>query len=114
MPDATTTLRELRDRVTRFLEDREWEPYHNPKDLAIALSVEAGELLDLFQWKTVDEIDLTDAGFRDALEDELADVFIYTLHLTNAIGADLSDLTARKIAKNATKHPVDRYRGKAR
>lgn len=114
MPDATSTVWELRDLVARFLQEREWERYHNPKDLAIAMAVEAGELLELFQWKTVEEIDLNDAAFREALEDEIADVFIYTLHLTNAIGGDLSDIASRKIAKNAEKYPVDRYRGKAR
>ncbi len=114
MPDATTTVRQLRDHLTRFMEEREWDRYHNPKDLAIALAVEAGELLDLFQWKTVEEVDLNDAAFREALEDEIADVFIYTLHLTNAIGGDLSDIASRKIAKNAEKYPVDRDRGKAR
>jgi len=114
MPDATTTLRDLRDRVTRFVEDRDWGRYHNPKDLAIALSVEAAELLELFQWKPVADIEVDDPRFRAALGDELADVFIYTMYLANAMRTDLSDLVVRKIAKNASKYPADGARGKAR
>lgn len=113
MADETTAIAALRARVADFVVEREWRMYHNPKDLAIALSVEASELLELFQWKRPEEIDVMEPRQRTAIEDELADVFIYTLHLANAIGCDLSDVTLRKIAKNAEKYPVERHPGRA-
>ena len=114
MADDTTVIAELRARVANFVRTREWETYHNPKDLAIALSVEASELLELFEWKRPEEIDIQDAAWRASLEEELADVFIYTLHLANAIGCDLSEAAIRKIAKNAEKYPAEKYRRRAR
>ncbi|MEK6851059.1 MAG: nucleotide pyrophosphohydrolase [Candidatus Thermoplasmatota archaeon] len=113
MPDAVATVHQLRDRVATFVHEREWERYHNPKDIAISMSVEAAELLELFQWRSEEEIDLRDGKFREALEDELADVFVYCLSLANAIGCDLSDVTLRKLAKNERKYPVERFRGRA-
>ena len=114
MPDALATVHQLRDRVATFVHERDWEQYHNPKDIAISMSVEAAELLELFQWRAEDEIDLRDAAFREAVEDELADVFVYCLSLANAIGCDLSDVTLRKLAKNERKYPAGEWKGRAR
>ena len=114
MPDAATTVQQLRDRVASFVRARDWEKYHNPKDLALSVSVEAAELLERFQWRREDEIDLRDAAFREGVEDELADVLIYCLSLANAIECDLSDATVRKLAKNERKYPADEWRGRAR
>lgn len=114
MSDATATVRELRDRVARFVHERDWEKYHNPKDIAISMSVEAAELLELFQWRSEDEVHMRDAKFREDAEDELADVFVYCLSLANAIGCDLSDVTLRKLAKNERKYPANEWRGRAR
>lgn len=113
MPDAATTIQQLRDRVAAFVHARDWEKYHNPKDIAISTSVEAAELLELFQWRSDAEIDMADARFREDVEDELADVFVYCLSLANAIGCDLSDVTVRKLAKNERKYPADEWRGRA-
>src|SRR6058998_2755008 len=114
MPDASTTVRELKDRVAAFVHERDWERYHNPKDIAISMSVEAAELLELFQWKSDAEADMGDARFREEVEDELADVFVYCLSLANAIRCDLSDVTIRKLAKNEKKYPASEWRGRAR
>lgn len=114
MADATATVAHLRDRVASFVRARDWEKYHNAKDVAISMSVEAAELLELFQWRSDEEADLRDAAFREAVEDELADVFVYCLSLANAIGCDLSDVTLRKLAKNERKYPADEWRGRAR
>jgi len=114
MADATATVAQLRDRVASFVRARDWEQYHAPKDIAISMSVEAAELLELFQWKADEDVDLRDATFREALEDELADVFVYCLSLANAIGCDLSDVTLRKLAKNERKYPAAEWRGRAR
>ena len=114
MPDASTTVRELRDRVAAFVHERDWEKYHNPKDIAISMSVEAAELLELFQWRSDSQVDLTEAKTREAVEDELADVLVYCLSLANTIACDLSDVTLRKLAKNERKYPADEWRGRAR
>ena len=113
MPDATATVAQLRDRVARFVTERQWESYHNPKDIAISMSVEAAELLELFQWKEPREVDLREPTFREAVEDELADVFVYCLSLANAIGCDLSNVTLRKLAKNERKYPIEKFKGRA-
>jgi len=114
MPDAAATVQQLRDRVAAFVHERDWEKYHNPKDVAISMSVEAAELLELFQWRSGEEVDLRDPKFREDVEDELADVFVYCLSLANAIGCDLSDVTLRKLAMNERKYPADEWRGRAR
>ena len=114
MPDAAATVQQLRDRVAAFVHERDWEKYHNPKDIAISMSVEASELLERFQWKSDEDVDLRDPVFREEIEDELADVFVYCLSLANAIGCDLSDVTARKLAKNERKYPAHEWRGRAR
>jgi len=114
MADSTATVAHLRDRVASFVRARDWEQYHAPKDLAVSMSVEAAELLELFQWRSDEDVDLKDATFREALEDELADVFVYCLSLANAIGCDLSDVTLRKLAKNERKYPAHEWRGRAR
>jgi len=114
MADQTATVAQLRDRVAAFVGARGWEKYHNPKDVAISMNVEAAELLELFQWRGDEDVDLRDATFREALEDELADVFVYCLSLANAIGCDLSDVTLRKLAKNERKYPASEWRGRAR
>ena len=114
MPDASATVQQLRDRVAAFVHERDWEKYHNPKDLAISMSVEAAELLELFQWKSDGDVDLKDVIFREEVEDELADLFVYCLSLANAIGCDLSDVTIRKLAKNERKYPAGEWKGRAR
>jgi NTP pyrophosphatase (non-canonical NTP hydrolase) len=114
MSDADATVQALRDRVARFVHERAWERYHTPKDLALALNVEAAELLELFLWSDTDPVLLEDAATRSRLEEELADVLIYCLDLANAVGLDLSDAVLRKMDRNERKYPASRYRGRAR
>ncbi|HEX9340855.1 MAG TPA: nucleotide pyrophosphohydrolase [Thermoplasmata archaeon] len=111
MADAATTVAELRERVRAFVRARDWEPFHTPKDLAIALSVEASELVEPFLWQ--------DASARLAAEDrasvgeELADVIIYGLSLANALDLDLSEAVLDKLRKDERKYPAGRFRGRA-
>ena len=114
MADDATTVSALRDRVAAFVRERDWEKYHRPANLAKAISVEAAELLELFQWKTDEDVDLRDAKFREALEDELADVLVYCLSAANAAGIDLSDAVLRKLERNEARYPADEWRGRAR
>jgi len=111
--DEKVTISDLRRRVSEFVSARDWEKYHNPKDLAISLVIEASELLELFQWRDVEEIDLSNDELRARIMEELADVLIYCLSLTNAISADLSTAVLGKIEKNERKYPVEEYLGKA-
>jgi NTP pyrophosphatase (non-canonical NTP hydrolase) len=96
--------RQLRD----FAAARDWQPYHSPKNLAMALTVEAAELLELFQWLTPQEArHLTDnAADKERVGDELADVLLYLLQLADHTGVDLEQAVAAKLAKNARKHPA--------
>ncbi len=106
-------LESLRKRVAEFVAEREWEVYHNPKDLAIAIAVEASELLELFQWKSLEEVKTMLPQAKERISEELADVFIYGLSMANALSIDLSEAILRKIVKNQERFPVDRHRGNA-
>src|SRR2546422_11262209 len=99
MPDATATVQQLRHRVAQFVHDRDWEKFHNPKDLALAMNVEAGELLELFQWRSRGEGHLHDPPFRAALAGEPADALVYCLSLAHAIGRDLPSATLPQVAR---------------
>ena len=113
MADDHVTMLEMRERVARFVHEREWEPFHTPKDLAIALSIEASELLERFLWRSDAAAGGLTGPDREAIADELADVFIYGLSFADAMAFDLSDSILTKIAKDETKYPVDRFRGRA-
>jgi len=109
-------LDQLREAVRRFRDERDWARFHNPKDLAISVALEAAELLELFQWKDAGEVDRlakSDAG-RARIEEEAADVLILLLSLADRCGFDLPAATERKLAANALKYPVERARGTAR
>lgn len=97
-------------RVIRFRDDREWRQFHTPKDLAISMSLEAAELLELFQWSGTD---LECAGKRDRLREELADVLSYCILLADVCGLDLDEIINEKISKNEAKYPVEKARGSA-
>ena len=109
MADATTTLATLKDAVRRFVAERHWEPFHSPKNLAMALAVEAAELMEHFLWLDPDAARAVanDPVKLGAVADELADVACQVLNLSNVLGIDLSDAIAGKMAKNAVKYPIE-------
>lgn len=111
MSDTTTTVEDLKRQILQFIDERDWRKYHNAKDVALALSVEASELLEGFLWRRPEDLGEND---RVRLKEELADVTIYCLSLALAMGVDVSDAVREKIRKNAEKYPADLYRGKAR
>ncbi len=114
MGDATTTLGDLRQRIAAFVAERDWEQFHTPKDLAISLSIEASELLEVFQWTGGDlGTDLDDEA-RERVAEELADVMIYGLSLANALDLDATAHILRKMESNAARYPADVYRGRYR
>ncbi len=104
----------LRDRLRQFAAEREWQQFHAPKNLAIALSVEAAELLEHFQWLTVEASrELTAADLAEVRE-ELADVLLYLVRLADELGVDLAAAASDKIALNARKYPVETARGSSK
>jgi len=114
MSDADTTVGQLRKVVADFVAERRWQPYHDPKNLAMSIAIEAAELMEHFQWVRSDELSalLADQRRRSAVADELADVACYVLALANVMEIDLASTLRDKIAKNALKYPVERFCGR--
>ena len=99
-------LRQLAQCLDQFALERGWGPFHSPKNLASALSVEAAELLEHFQWLTEAQSHQLDAGQREAVALEMADVLLYLVQLSSALGVDLMDAARRKMVINAVKYPA--------
>jgi NTP pyrophosphatase (non-canonical NTP hydrolase) len=115
MTDATTTVSEIRERVLAFARERDWEQFHSPKNLSMALAAESGELMEHFLWaesKASADV-LADPKKRRAIEDELADVVIYALEFANIGGIDLAKAIEAKLAQNAAKYPVEKAKGRS-
>ena len=109
-------LAELTRLVTAFRDARDWAQFHSLRSLIVSLNLEAGELLELTQWKADDEIEALPADLhgREALEDECADVLMYLLLIADRAGIDLEAATRAKLVKNEAKYPVERFRGSSR
>jgi dCTP diphosphatase len=116
MPDATTTVQELREAMARFVHERDWEQFHSPKNLVMGLSVEAAELMEHFLWIDNESSRAVagDPAKMGEIADEMADVACYLLALSNTLGIDLSEAIRSKLVKNAVKYPVEKCRGKYR
>lgn len=111
MPD-TTTLEQLRVALRDFAAARDWDQFHTPKDLALSVAIELGELLEHFQWKNDGEIAALVRGPQGwRVEEELADVFIYLLRLADVLEVDVGDAVLRKIASNDRRYPANEVRG---
>ena len=104
-----TTIESLKSAVAAFRDERDWAQFHTPKNLAIAISVEASELLELFLWR--DESDRLPPEPLSAAEQEMADVFIYLVSLADALDVDLGEAVKRKLQLNAEKYPKETSRG---
>ena len=111
--DARTTLADLRRRVEEFVAARDWHQFHSPKNLCMALTIEATELMEHFQWLTSDQSrQVADQPQSLApVAEELADVFCYALAIANQLGIDVSTAVEEKMKKNEQKYPVEQYRG---
>jgi dCTP diphosphatase len=106
------TLDDLSRRMAAFAAERDWDQFHNPKYLAMALSAEAGELLEHFQWLTLEQAARLPKAARDEVALECADVLLYLLRLSDRLDIDLAQATRRKLALNAKKYPVAKARGR--
>lgn len=115
LTDDATTLAELKTRVLAFVRERDWEQFHSPKNLSMALAAETGELMEHFLWATAEQSHAVarDAIKRAKIADELADVVIYALEFANITGLDISAAIEAKMAANAKKYPVDKAKGRA-
>jgi NTP pyrophosphatase (non-canonical NTP hydrolase) len=112
--DNTTTVAALRDMVEQFVAERDWHQFHAPKNLAMALAIEAAELMEHFQWIDVP----ASRAIRNepeklaAVAEELADVLCYTIAMANELGLDIAESMRAKMVKNALKYPAKEYRGR--
>ena len=109
-----TELESLRQRLREFAAARDWDQFHSPKNLAMALAAEAGELLEVFQWLTEEQSRNLDAKARAAVSEEIADVLLYLVRLGDKLGIDPVAEAQRKLVENARKYPEDKARGNAR
>jgi dCTP diphosphatase len=107
-------LDDLAARLRAFARERDWEQFHAPKNLAMALAVEAAELMEHFQWLTEQESGELPPGAKQKAAEELADVFIYTVRLADRLGVDLEPAVEAKIRANAAKYPVEKSRGSSK
>jgi NTP pyrophosphatase (non-canonical NTP hydrolase) len=115
--DANTTVAELKELLLQFRNEREWEQFHDPKNLAEAISIEAAELLELFLWKKPEEVAQllkSNLQFKRAVEDEFADILSFALNFANAANIDVSHAVKAKIEKNRNKYPVEKAKGTAK
>ena len=114
MTDSNTTVAELRKLVGDFVQERDWNQFHSPKNLSMSLAIEAAELMEHFQWISIDQSrDVAQEPQKvEAVAEELADVVSYALALANELGIDVSAAMQRKMVKNAQKYPADEYRGR--
>lgn len=109
MPDPI--LSELTQKLTAFRDARDWKQFHNPKDLATALSIEAAELQEIFLWKKPHEVASAVTDKNTEIEEEIADIASYLLLLCHELDIDLTQAVSAKIEKNAAKYPVDKAKG---
>jgi NTP pyrophosphatase (non-canonical NTP hydrolase) len=112
MMKNTESLETLRAGIAAFAAERDWDQFHNPKNLAMALAAEVGELLEHFQWLTPAQASDLPAGTREEVALECADVLLYLLRLCDKLDIDLAQAARRKLALNAKKYPVRKARGK--
>lgn len=110
----TDALQPLAQSLEQFAQARDWKQFHSPKNLASALVVEAGELLEHFQWLTEAQSRHLDADKKQAVAHEMADVLLYLVQLSTALGIDLMDAAQRKMVINAQKYPVAQARGSSK
>jgi NTP pyrophosphatase (non-canonical NTP hydrolase) len=113
--DSGTTVQQIKEHVMAFARAREWEQFHSPKNLSMALAAESGELMEFFLWATSEQSRAiaNDPVKRGKIADELADIVIYALEFANATGLDVASSIEAKMVANGKKYPVEKARGRA-
>jgi dCTP diphosphatase len=113
MNDAKTTIQDLKDAMAKFVTAREWDQFHSPKNLSMAVAAEAAELMELFLWQDSKESRKTIEKKRDEVEQEVADIIMVTLAFANQTGIDIATVVKRKIKLTAKKYPISKVKGRA-
>ena len=115
MNDASTQLQVIKDRVLAFAKERDWEQFHSPKNLSMAIAAEAAELMEHFLWQNPEASreDIQAEKLRAKVEEELADIFIFAIEFANVTGIDIAAIIEAKMALNAKKYPVDKAKGRS-
>ena len=108
MEEKKTDIQEITEKIVLFTKERDWEQFHNGKDLALALSIEASELNEIFLWKSADDVDV------EKVKEELADVMNYAFLIANKYNFDVKQIILDKLNKNAQKYPIDKSKGSAK
>lgn len=104
-------MQETLAKIRKFRDDRDWKQFHDPKNLAVSVAIEAAELLEIFQWMSGEEATRYAAQNKERVSDEIADVAIYLIELADLVGIDLAAAIDAKLVKNALKYPVEKARG---
>jgi len=108
-------IKNIQKQLSDFADERDWDQFHNPKNLAMALSVEASELVEIFQWLTPEQAEeIMDSSQSDHVKEEVADVMIYLLRLADKLDIDLESMVSDKIVKNGKRYPVSLSKGNAK
>ena len=110
--DQSTSIADLRNEVQQFVAERCWEKFHSPKNISMALAVEAAELMEHFQWLSEAEVDSIDESKRADVCEELSDVFCYVLAMANTLDVDLTERFRKKMDRNRQKYPIEEIRGR--
>ena len=113
MIDQQTTLQQLKERMATFVAERDWQQFHNPKNLSMAISIEAAELMEHFQWLSEQQSQQLEPEAMQQIGEELADIVLYAVSLANVLQLDLTETMLAKMAKNERKYPKEQVRGKA-
>ena len=111
--DKDTRIQDIKDRIKKYCEDRDWDQFHNPKELAIGVITEASEVLEHFRFKSEEEMEqfFKDPKKREDIEDEMADVLYFLFRLAQKYDVDLSEAFKRKMNKNERRYPVEKFKG---
>ena len=114
MTKETLDLKTIKEKLRKFSQDRDWDQYHSPKNLAMAMSVEVAELLEIFQWSNDGGMEkIGDKETKKQIEEEIADIFNYLVKFVDLMDLDLEELSLEKIKKNDVKYPVNKFKGKS-
>ena len=115
MNDAETHLEEIKERVLAFARERDWEQFHSPKNLSMAIATEAAELMEHFLWQSPEASrdQMETEKLRSRVAEELADVFIFAIEFANMTGMDIASIIEAKMKRNAEKYPVEKARGRS-
>ncbi len=111
--DQEIRIHELKEKIKDFCDRRDWDQFHNAKELAVALSIEASELLEIFRWKNPQEVSelFNDKNKKEDIEDEMADILYFLVRIAQLYNIDLTEALDRKMDKNEKKYPVDKFKG---